>query len=771
MKLKDEYKKIISFESSNPFAVLGPKLDESTNVLTITSYLPFALDAWIKPKVKRGEKSPTSEKVQMKHINSQNIYQAEFENIKEIFSYSILFTDETGNTHEIQDPYAYPLQITDYDLYLIGEGNHFKIYEKLGAKIKKINKAMGVHFAVWAPHAKAVSVIGDFNSWKEGAHSMENLNNAGVWSLFIPGINDGEKYKYAIKTKKGDIKTKSDPFAFQAEVRPQTASVVSSLKDFKWKDNDWMKERAKSDFKRKPMSIYEVHLGSWKRNLNEESEYPKNEWGFLNYRQLAHELVDYAKEMGFTHLELLPIMEHPLDISWGYQVVNYFAPTSRFGTPSDFMYFVDYCHRNNIGVILDWVPAHFPTDEHGLNDFDGEQIYAYQNPKKGFHKDWGTLIFDYGKNEVVNFLISNALFWLSKYHIDGLRVDAVASMLYLDYSRNDGEWEPNIYGGNENLEAVEFIKKLNKCVHKYNKGIVMIAEESTNWHGVTKPVHLGGLGFDMKWNMGWMNDVLKYFSTDPIYRKFNHTQITFSLWYSFNENYLLPISHDEVVHGKRSLIDKMPGDLWQKFANARLFFGFMYGHPGKKLNFMGNDFAQFKEWNCEWQLDWDLFENDYNKKLNLYFKDLQKLYLEYKELWEVDFESRGFNWIDFSDAEQSVLSFIRYSNDKKDFLVFTCNMTPVLRENYMIGVPEAGYYKEIFNSDAEIYGGSGKGNLGGVESFKEKRFNHDNSLKLVLPPLAVNIFKFQKKSSILELEQSELPDDIINDAIQLTVNN
>lgn len=767
MKQKDEYKKITLFESSNPFAILGPKLNDKT--LTITSYLPFALDAWIKPKLKRGDRSVSSEKVRMQRINPENIYEAQFENIKEIFQYSILFTDENENTYEIQDPYAYPLQITDYDLYLIGEGNHYKIYEKLGAKIKKVNKTMGVHFAVWAPHAKAVSVIGDFNNWKEGAHPMENLNNAGVWSLFIPGIKEGDKYKYAIKSKKGDIKIKSDPFAFQAEVRPQTASVVSSLKDFKWKDSEWMKERARSNYKRKPMSIYEVHLGSWKRNLNEESEYPKNEWGFLNYRQLVHELVDYAKELGFTHLELLPVMEHPLDTSWGYQVVNYFAPTSRFGTPDDFMYFIDYCHRNDIGVILDWVPAHFPTDEHGLNDFDGEQIYAYQNPKKGFHKDWGTLIFDYGKNEVVNFLVSNALFWFSKYHIDGLRVDAVASMLYLDYSRNDGEWEPNIYGGNENLEAVEFIKKLNKSVHKYNKGVVMIAEESTNWHGVTKPVHLGGLGFDMKWNMGWMNDVLRYFSTDPIYRKFNHNQITFSLWYSFNENYLLPISHDEVVHGKRSLIDKMPGDLWQKFANVRLFFGFMFGHPGKKLNFMGNDFAQFREWNCEWQLDWELFENDFNKKLNLYFKDLQKLYLEHKEFWEVDFESRGFNWIDFSDAEQSVLSFIRYSNDRKDFLVFTCNMTPVLRESYLIGVPQPGYYKEIFNSDAEIYGGSGKGNLGGVESFKERRFQHDNTLSLTLPPLAINIFKLQKESP--SLEQPDLSDDIVNDAIQITMNS
>jgi len=695
----------------------------------------------VKPKTKKTSKQ--FEILNMKRVHPLNIYQAVYDNITEPFQYKIQYLDEFENLIEIEDAYAFPLQITDYDLYLIGEGTHYKIYEKLGAKVKKVNKTMGVHFAVWAPHAKAVAVIGDFNNWKEGAHQMENINTSGVWSIFIPELSEGERYRYVIKSKfDTTLRYKSDPFAFQAEVRPQTASVVNSLKGYKWKDQEWMKARSKYDFKKKPFSIYEVHLGSWKRDLNDEEF--KNEWGFINYKRLAHEIVEYVKEMNFTHIELLPVMEHPLDTSWGYQVVNYFAPTSRFGTPQDFMYFIDHCHRNEIGVILDWVPAHFPTDAHGLNDFDGKQIYAYSNPKKGFHKDWGTLVFDYGKNEVVNFLISNALFWFNKYHIDGIRVDAVASMLYLNYSRNDGEWEPNIFGGPENLEAVEFIKKLNTNVHKYNKGVVMIAEESTNWLGVTKPVHLGGLGFDMKWNMGWMHDVLKYFSIDPVFRKFNHNHITFSLWYSFNENYLLPISHDEVVHGKKSLFNKMPGDEWQKFANLRLFFGFMYGHPGKKLNFMGSEIAQVTEWNCEWMLDWDIKNYEYNSMLNLYFKDLQKLYLENKEFWEIDFESKGFNWIDYSDAEQSVLSFIRFSNDKKSYLVFVCNMTPVVRENYEIGVPEKGFYKEIFNSDALIYGGSGKGNLGGLEALEEKRFHYNYTLKLTLPPLAINIFRFDK---------------------------
>jgi 1,4-alpha-glucan branching enzyme len=492
------------------------------------------------------------------------------------------------------------------------------------------------------------------------------------------------------------------------------------------------------------MNIYELHLGSWKRNYDNKS-FP-NEWGYMNYGQLAHEIVDYVKKMGYTHIELMPVMEHPLDISWGYQVTHYFAPTSRYGLPEDFMYFVDHCHQNGIGVILDWVPAHFPADEHGLAFFDGKQIYAYESWKKGFHKDWNTYIFDYGRPQVQNFLISSALFWLEKYHADGLRVDAVASMLYLDYSREQGEWEPNVHGGRENLEAIEFIKHLNDIIHKYHPDTVMIAEESTAWPGVSHTVAQGGLGFDMKWNMGWMNDILLYFSKDPVHRKFHQGKITFSLWYAFSENFILPVSHDEVVHGKKSLLEKMPGDSWQKFANLRLFLGFMFGHPGKKLNFMTTDIAQYNEWNSEQQLEWNLLDSvEMNRMLNQYMDELNHLYKSHPALFDVDFESAGFHWIDFSDALSSVLSFYRISKDKKQILLFTFNMTPTVRYNYRVGVPEAGLWKEIFNSDADGYGGSGIGNMGGRESEPVAYKDWKNSISVTLPPLAVNVYEWKKQ--------------------------
>ncbi|MCY7361593.1 MAG: 1,4-alpha-glucan branching protein GlgB, partial [Ignavibacteria bacterium] len=531
--------------------------------------------------------------------------------------------------------------------------------------------------------AQEVSVVGEFNEWKSDIHLMKQINNSGYRSLFIPELKEGDIYKYAVKSKSGKIVLKSDPYAFKCEMRPSNASVVVSIESYNWNDEDWISKRKKYKsskplYKKIPISIYEVHPGSWKKDFSEnENTKPSNEWGYKNYRELAHELVDYVKEMNYTHIELLPIMEHPLDISWGYQVVNYFAPTSRYGTPEDFMYFVDYCHRNEIGVILDWVPSHFPTDEHGLGNFDGREIYAYENLQKGFHNDWGTFVFDYGKNEVRNFLISNALFWFEKYHIDGLRVDAVASMLYLDYSRNEGEWEANIHGGNENLEAISFLKLLNETVHKNHKGVLMIAEESSAWSGVTRAVHLGGLGFDIKWNMGWMHDILAYFSMDPIFRKFHHGKLTFAIWYAFNENFLLPISHDEVVHLKKSVIEKMTGDEWHKFANLRLLFGFMFSHPGKKLNFMGNDIAQYTEWNSEKALDWNVLENDFNKKFHLFFKEINRLYKNYPAFYEEDFDSKGFQWLDFSNADQSVIAFVRYNSDKSEMILFTFNMTPV----------------------------------------------------------------------------------------------
>lgn len=635
--------------------------------------------------------------------------------------------------------------ITDYDLHLFANKTFYRIYDKFGAQICKKYGVSGVHFATWAPNAESISIIGDFNGWKEGINEMTKLNDAGVWTGFIPDIGEGTLYKYSIKFE-GSYREKSDPYAFFNELRPRTASIVADIDKYNWNDDEWMnkkKENGQEAFKKKPLSIYEVHLGSWKKDYNNQN-FP-NEWGYKSYVQYAYELVDYVMKMGYTHIELLPIMEHPLDISWGYQVTSYYAPTSRYGKPEDLMFLIDYCHQNGIGVILDWVPAHFPTDEHSLAYFDGKQLYAYESMKKGFHKEWGTYIFDYGRHEVQNFLIGSALFWLDKYHADGLRVDAVASMIYLDYSRRHGEWEPNIHGGRENLEAIDFIKHMNNIVHKYFPGNLMIAEESTAWPGVTHDVRYNGLGFDMKWNMGWMNDMLFYFTRDPLFRKFHHNKITFSLWYSFTENFVLPVSHDEVVHGKRTLVQKMPGDDWQKFANVRLFLGYMFGHPGKKLNFMTTDIGQYNEWYSEREMDWDVLNIEFNKKLNLYMQDLNKLYKRYRAFFEVDFDSRGFQWLDFSDAASSILGFIRKSDDEKQILVFTFNMTPVERTDYIFGVPRPGYYKEIFNTDAEVYGGSGKGNLGGKRTSHKKHKEWEYCIKVTLPPLAMNVFLWEEK--------------------------
>lgn len=725
---------LINFECPKPFEMLGPQKTGKKSI-TVRAFLPDAKKAWIIPKDEEDEG-----KYEMDRIGDTPLFSITFKKQEKRFPYTIEYLNNEENIFEKEDPYYFPTIFSKYDLHLFGEGTNYKIYEKLGAHEREFDGVKGFHFAVWAPNAKAVSVIGEFNRWTSGEHTMENVKDSGVWVLFIPGIEEGELYKFAIRsTVDGDIRYKSDPYAFYAQVRPETASIACTPDEHKWEDDEWMENRREWDFKSEPISIYEVHLCSWKRDFEKE-DFP-NEWGFLNYRQLAHEIVEHVKEMGYTHIELLPVMEHPLDKSWGYQVVSYFAPTSRHGTPEDFMYFVDYCHRSGIGVILDWVPGHFPTDAHGLYDFDGKEIYAYEDSKKGFHKEWGTMVFDFGKNQVRNFLISNALFWLEKYHIDGLRVDAVASILYLDYSREEGEWEPNIYGGNENIEAIEFLRILNEKVHESSKGVMMIAEESTAWKGVTKPVYLGGLGFDMKWNMGWMHDVLYYFSLDPIHRKFHHNKITFSLWYSFDENFMLSISHDEVVYGKKTLIEKFHGDIEQRFATLKLFFGFMYGHPGKKLNFMINDIAQYNEWNSESQIDNHVMDIERNRQFNLFFKDLNHLYKEHSPFFKEDFKSEGFQWIDFTDADAGVLSFIRYTEGKEDFLVFIFNMTPVKRENYSLGVPKSGFYKEIFNSDAVEYGGSGEGNLGGIESSSEKRYDYENSISVTLPPLAVNIFK------------------------------
>jgi 1,4-alpha-glucan branching enzyme len=595
----------------------------------------------------------------------------------------------------------------------------------------KINGHKGTLFAVWAPNAKRVSVVGNFNNWDGRTHQMRMLGSSGIWEIFIPNLSEGDLYKYEIKTKEDNILLKIDPYANFFEKRPNNASIIYDLEGkHKWQDEEWIQKREKTNWHEEPMSIYEVHLNSWMKTENNE---------FLNYRDIAKNLAKYCKENGFTHIELMPVAEHPLDMSWGYQVTGYFAPTSRFGTPEDFMYFVDLLHKNNIGIILDWVPGHFPKDGHALGRYDGTALYEHLDPRLGEHIDWGTYIFNYGRNEVKNFLISNALFWMKKFHIDGLRVDAVASMLYLDYSREDKDWIPNRFGGRENLEAIDFLKHLNTVTYKYFPGTLTIAEESTAFPGVTKPVHLGGLGFAMKWNMGWMNDSLEYIKKEPIYRQYHQNDLTFSIMYAFSENFILSISHDEVVYGKKSLVDKMPGDDWQKFANLRLYLSYMYAHPGKKLLFMGQEFGQWKEWDFEHSLDWHILQYENHQKTQKFMKSLNDIYIKNKPFYKIDFNFEGFEWIDFSDNENSVISFLRKSEDEKILCVF--NFTPIPRDNYRIGVPEEGTYELIFNSDSKDFWGSGYKIKDTVSSEKIRWQGRDNSIVSNLPPLAAIFFK------------------------------
>lgn len=622
-----------------------------------------------------------------------------------------------------------PSILTEFDIYLFKEGNHYKIYDKLGAHIVE----NGVFFAVWAPDAVYVSVIGDFNNWDSSKNPLKpHEDGSGIWDGIVKNAKKGSLYKYFIKSRYNNYTVlKSDPIGFFFETPPKTASIVWEL-DYEWEDKEWMKKRKEKNNLNAPISIYEVHLGSWKRKG----------FHFLNYREIADELVKYVKEMGFTHIQFLPIMEHPFYGSWGYQITGYFAPTSRYGTPQDFMYLVDKFHQSDIGIILDWVPSHFPNDEHGLSFFDGTHLYEHQDRRKGYHPDWNSLIFNYGRNEVREFLISSALFWFEKYHIDAIRVDAVASMLYLDYSRNEGEWVPNKFGGRENLEAIDFIKRLNVEIYGKHNDTQTIAEESTAWPAVTKPVYLNGLGFGMKWKMGWMNDTLRYFSKEPVHRKYHQDLITFSIWYAFTENYILPLSHDEVVHGKGSLLSKMPGDLWQKFANLRCLYGYMFSHPGKKLLFMGGEIGVWNEWNHEKEIEWSLLNFDMHIKLKNYVRDLNWLYRKEKALYELDFSYEGFEWIDFSDADSSVVSYIRKSTDGEKILII-CNFTPVPRHSYRIGVPERGFWKEIFNSDAIEYGGSGEGNLGGKHTEDIPSHGRKYSLSLTFPPLGVVYLKYE----------------------------
>ncbi len=621
---------------------------------------------------------------------------------------------------------------SEFDINLFKAGKHFRLYEKLGSHIIDLDGVKGTYFAVWAPTAKSVSVVGDFNYWLEGDHKLNvRWDASGIWEGFIPGIDKGTLYKYKIHSNNWDIQTeKTDPFARYCEHPPKTASVVWDA-DYDWKDNEWMGYRAEKNGLDKPYSVYEVHLGSWKRKADNT---------FLTYVELAEDLVKYVREMGFTHVEFMPIMEYPYDPSWGYQLTGYFAPTSRFGKPEDFKLLVDKLHQNDIGVILDWVPSHFPEDAHGLGFFDGSHLYEHPDRRRGYHPDWKSLIFNYGRNEVRAFLISNALFWLDKYHVDGLRVDAVASMLYLDYSREDGEWEPNMYGNNENLEAMSFLREFNEAVYGGFPGVQTIAEESTAFTGVSRPVKYGGLGFGMKWMMGWMHDTLEYFKKEPIYRKHHQNDLTFSMTYTFTENFMLPFSHDEVVYGKQSLVYRMPGDEWQRFANLRLLFGYMFTHPGTNLIFMGGEFGQTSEWNFQQSLEWHLTEYDFHSGVQELIKDLNHIYKTYPALYEKQFSPEGFEWIDYGDHENSVLTYIRKGHDKENDILIACNFTPVPRENYRIGVPQSGQIKEIFNSDSKKYGGSGIHNEK-IKVSTKAWHGRKKSMVVTIPPLSVLIFQ------------------------------
>jgi len=627
-----------------------------------------------------------------------------------------------------------PTLLTEFDIHLFKEGNHYRLYEKLGSHLMSVDGEKGVYFAVWAPNAEHVSVIGEFNGWDKQSHQLSvRWDGSGIWEGFIPGIGNGTLYKYYIRSKfNGYAVEKGDPFAFYWETPPKTASMVWDL-SYAWSDRAWLDARPGHNNLDRPMSVYEVHIGSWRR-VPEEGGRP------LTYRELAAELADYVTTMGFTHVEFMPVMEHPFYGSWGYQITGYFAPTSRYGTPQDFMYLVDHLHQKGIGVIFDWVPSHFPSDEHGLIYFDGTHLYEHADMRKGFQPDWHSFIYNYGRNEVRNFLISNAIFWCDRYHADGLRIDAVASMLYLDYSRKEGEWIPNEFGGRENIEAVSFLKHLNVSLYKEFPSIQMIAEESTAWPMVTRPTHLGGLGFGMKWNMGWMHDTLEYASKDPVFRKYHHGTLTFSLLYAFNENFMLPLSHDEVTHGKGSLLNKMPGDYWQKCAGLRLLLGYMWMHPGKKLLFMGGEFGQDNEWNHDRSLDWHLLQYANHWEIQHWVRDLNHFYKDTPALYEIDFSHEGFEWLDVNDFEGSVISFLRKGRAGSAPVVVVCNFTPVPRYNYLVGVPTGGYWKEALNSDAKEYGGSCQGNLGGVEAVQATCHGRPYMLSLTLPPLGMVVF-------------------------------
>ena len=717
---------IVNGEHSDPHTVLGmhEMEEDGRKAVVVRAFLPDAAGITVIDYANKRKKYP------MERLHADGFFEVTIADREEWFRYQLEYTDADGNTWRSYDPYSFSPTLSEFDRHLFGAGTHYEIYEKMGGRLMTHEGARGAAFSVWAPNAKAVSVIGDFNNWDARRSPMRRLGESGIWELFLPAAAEGDKYKFHVTQCDGRVVDKTDPYGVYAEVRPNNASVLYPLKRYKWKDRRWMTARRKYDFRTAPMNIYEVHLGSWKRAEGDR---------FLTYTELAEQLIPYVKEMGYTHIEMLPVEEHPFDGSWGYQVTGYYAPTSRYGSPDEFKQFVDACHQNGISVILDWVPAHFPKDDFALARFDGTALYEHQDPRLGEHIQWGTYIFNYGRKEVANFLLANALYWMDIFHIDGLRVDAVASLLRLDFCKEEGQWLPNVYGGSENLEAIEFLKHMNSVIAEREPGALMIAEDSTAWPGVTKKVDEGGLGFSLKWNMGWMNDFLSYIKLDPMYRKYHQNKLTFGMAYHYAENFVLVLSHDEVVHTKSSMIGKMPGDVWQSFANLRLSYGFMMGHPGKKLLFMGGEFAQYSEWSEARSLDWHLLQYADHQEMQAYVKELNHLYAEEPAFWAEDFDPNGFQWIECDDAESSIVSFVRRSEEKE--LVFLCNFTPVVHRGFSLGVPQEGVYHERLNSDAARFGGSDVINAVPLQSKAEPAGRCPFRVELDVPPLGMVILE------------------------------
>jgi 1,4-alpha-glucan branching enzyme len=724
----DELRSLVELKHQSPHTLLGMHPFGDGSGLVVRAFLPDATRVEVQPVHEKDKP-----RFALKRIHESGLFEGVTQSANRVYAYDLVVTNHQGQTQRTRDAFSFLPTLGESDLFLFGKGDERRIYEKLGAQLRTIDGLPGTSFAVWAPNARRVSVVGDFNHWDGRLHPLRLLGASGVWEIFIPGVGVGAHYKFEILDAHGNIKLNTDPFGFFFEVAPKNAAIVWDTRKFKWRDAAWLKERGRRDALRSPMSVYEVHVGSWrKKNANES-------W---SYRELAGPLVLYVKRLGFTHVEFLPVAEHAFYPSWGYQVTGFYAPTSRYGTPEDFQFLVNALHEAGVGVIVDWVPAHFPRDDWALAKFDGTALYEHEDPRKGAHQDWGTLIFNFGRNEVNNFLVANALFWLDRFHIDGLRVDAVASMLYLDYSRKAGEWIPNQYGGRENLEAIEFLKKFNYVTHTEFPGILTIAEESTAWPQVTRPPYLGGLGFSFKWNMGWMHDTLDYFKRDPVHRKFHQNDLTFATLYQHSENFVLPLSHDEVVHGKASLIGRMPGDDWQKFASLRTLLAYQWLFPGKKLLFMGDEIGQRAEWNENGELDWWLLDaGPFHRGLQRFVEDLNRLYAASAALWQGDYDTGGFFWIDCADRENSVLSFVRQTADGAHQLAVILNLTPVPREKYRVGLPRSGPWREVFNSDASIYAGSNQGNLGGITVENIPCHGQPHSAEFCLPPMSAIVFQ------------------------------